>query len=124
MPDSPQDVHKKVLGKKGERLVENYLKAQGCKILKRNYRTPFGEADLIVEDGDEIAFVEVKTRKSLSYGTPAEAVGKDKQQRYVQIAKYYWMQTREEPNARFDVAEVYADESGALRVEYLENAFE
>ena len=119
MPDSPQDVHKKVLGKKGERLVENYLKAQGCKILKRNYRTPFGEADLIVEDGDEIAFVEVKTRQSLSYGTPAEAVGKDKQQRYVQIAKYYWMQTREEPNARFDVAEVYADG----RIEYTKYAY-
>ena len=55
MPNSPQDLHKKVLGKKGEQLVEEYLKKQGCKILKRNYRTPFGEADLIVEDGDEIA---------------------------------------------------------------------
>lgn len=119
MPNSPQDVHKKVLGKKGERLVENYLKAQGCKILKRNYRTPFGEADLIVEDGDEIAFVEVKTRESLSYGTPAEAVGKDKQQRYTQIAKFYWMQTREEPNARFDVAEVYGDG----RIEYIKYAY-
>ena len=109
MPDSPQDLHKKLLGKKGEQLVEEYLKKQGCKILKRNYRTPFGEADLIVEDGDEIAFVEVKTRQSLSYGRPAEAVGKNKQQRYRKIAEYYWMRTREEPNARFDVAEVFAD---------------
>ncbi len=109
MPDSPQDLHKKLLGKRGERLVEDYLKKQGCKILKRNYRTPFGEADLIVEDGEEIAFVEVKTRKSFSYGTPAEAVGKNKQQRYRKIAEFYWLQTREEPNARFDVAEVYPD---------------
>ena len=82
MPNSPQDLHKKVLGKKGEQLVEEYLKKQGCKILKRNYRTPFGEADLIVEDGGEIAFVEVKTRESFAYGTPAEAVGKAKQKRY------------------------------------------
>ena len=119
MPDSPQDVHKKVLGKKGEKLVENYLKKQGCKILHRNYRTPFGEADLVVEDGDEIAFVEVKTRESVSYGTPAEAVDKYKQQRYLQIAKFYWMKTGEEPNARFDVAEVY----GAGRIEYIKYAF-
>ena len=119
MPDSPQDVHKKVLGKKGEKLVENYLKKQGCKILRRNYRTPFGEADLIVEDGDEIAFVEVKTRESVSYGTPAEAVDKHKQQRYLQIAKFYWMKTGEEPNARFDVAEVYGDG----RIEYIKYAF-
>ncbi len=119
MPDSPQDVHKKVLGRKGEKLVEEYLKKQGCKILKRNYRTPFGEADLIVEDGDEIAFVEVKTRKTFAYGTPAEAVGKDKQRRYRKIAEFYWLQTREEPNARFDVAEVYADG----RIEYYKHAF-
>lgn len=119
MPHSPQDVHKKILGKKGERLVEEHLKKQGCQILKRNYRTPFGEADLIVKDGDEIAFVEVKTRTSERYGTPAEAVGKDKQRRYRQIAKFYWLQIGEEPNARFDVAEVYADG----RVEYLKYAF-
>ena len=119
MSHTSQDVHKKVLGRKGERLVESYLKKQGCKILKRNYRTPFGEADLIVEDGDEIAFVEVKTLESASYGTPAEAVGKEKQQRYVQIAKFYWMETREEPNARFDVAEVYGDG----RIEYIKYAY-
>ena len=119
MLDSPQDVHKKVLGRKGEKLVESYLKKQGCKILKRNYVTPFGEADLIVEDGDEIAFVEVKTRESVSYGTPAEAVDQRKQQRYRQIAKFYWMKTKEEPNARFDVAEVYGDG----RIEYIKYAF-
>jgi len=119
MPDSPQDLHKKILGKKGERLVEQYLKKQGCKILKRNYRTPFGEADLIVEDGEEIAFVEVKTRQSTAYGTPAEAVGKEKQKRYVLIAKYYWTRTGEEPNARFDVAEVYGDG----HIEYIKYAY-
>lgn len=119
MPDSPQDIHKKVLGRKGEKLIEEYLKSQGCKILKKNFRTPFGEADLIVQDGDEIAFVEVKARLSGSYGLPREAVGKSKQKRYLQIAKFYWVQTGEEPNARFDVAEVYADG----KIEYFKNAF-
>ena len=119
MPNSPQDLHKKILGRKGEQLVESYLKKQGCKILHRNYRTPFGEADLIVEDGDEIAFVEVKTRESASYGTPAEAVGPQKRLRYRKIAQFYWMKTGEEPNARFDVAEVYQDG----KIEYYKHAY-
>ena len=119
MPDSPQDVHKKVLGRKGERLVESYLKKQGCKILKRNYRTPFGEADIIAQDGEEIAVVEVKTRTSDSYGQPSEAVGKDKQRRYRRIAECFWLQTGKEPNARLDVVEVWADG----RIEHIKNAF-
>ena len=119
MSYSPQKFYKKLLGNAGEKLVEDYLKAQGCKVLKRNYRTPFGEADLIVQDKDEIAFVEVKTRMGDQYGTPREAVGKDKQRRYRKIAECFWKQNGEEPNARFDVAEVYADG----KIEYFKNAF-
>ena len=119
MSNSPQDLYKKILGRKGERLAESYLKKQGCKILKRNFTTPFGEADLIVQDGDEVAFVEVKTRTGDRYGAPREAVGPQKRTRYMQIAKFYWMRTGEEPNARFDVAEVYGDG----RIEYIKYAF-
>jgi putative endonuclease len=119
MRNSPQDVHKKVLGKKGERLVEEYLTAQGYKIIKRNYRTPFGEADIIAKDREEVVFVEVKTRSSNAYGAPREAVGKTKQARYYKIAQCYWLKTGEEPNARFDVAEVFEDGN----IEYYKNAF-
>ena len=114
MSHSPQDLHKKLLGKKGERLVAAYLKKQKMKVLKTNYRTPFGEADLIALDGEETVFVEVKTRSGDCYGAPKEAVGTVKQARYRKIARYYWAQTGEEPNARFDVAEVY--ENG--KIEY------
>ena len=119
MPHSPQDLHKKFLGKKGERLVVEYLKKQGYEILEKNYRTPFGEADVIAKDRDEILFIEVKTRTSDKYGTPAESVIKKKREKYVKIAKFYWLKTGEEPNVRFDVAEVYADG----KIEYLPNAF-
>ena len=119
MPHSPQDLHKKILGKKGEKLVEKYLLDRGYKLLRRNYRTPFGEADLVMQDGDEIVFVEVKTRTSDTFGLPKEAVGRDKQKRYYQIALCYGNEKGGEPNARFDVAEVY--ENG--RIEYYQNAF-
>ena len=119
MSHSPQDLHKKVLGAKGEKLVVAFLKKQGFQILEKNYRTPFGEADIIAKDGEEIAFIEVKTRTTDSYGQPSEAVGADKQRRYRRIAECYWLQTGKEPNARFDVAEVWADG----KIEYIKNAF-
>ena len=119
MSYSSQDLHKKILGRKGERLAEEYVKKQGMKILKRNYRTPFGEADLIAEDKGEIVFIEVKTRTGNSYGSPKEAVGKTKRERYRKIALFYGLKSKTEPNARFDVAEVFKDG----RVEYLKNAF-
>ncbi len=119
MSNSPQDVYKKVLGKKGERAVEKYLKNLGMKIVHRNLKTPFGEADLIAEDKDEVVFIEVKTRSSEKFGSGAEAVGKTKQERYYKIAQYYGLQKGEEVNARFDVAEV----SATLQIEYYKNAF-
>ena len=119
MSHSPQDVHKKLLGKKGEKLVETYLKKRGFSLLEKNYRTPFGEADLIVKDGDETVFVEVKTRTGDRFGAPREAVDSFKQKRDYKIAEFYWLKTGEEPNARFDVAEVSANGE----IEYYENAF-
>lgn len=119
MPHSPQDFHKKILGRKGEKLVEKFLTERGYKLLKRNFRTPFGEADLIMQDGDEIVFVEVKTRLSEQFGAPKEAVGREKQKRYYQIALCYGKEEGSEPNARFDVAEVYEGN----RIEYYKNAF-
>ena len=119
MSNSPQDVHKKVLGKKGEKVVEKYLKKAGMKILHRNFQTPFGEADLIAQDKDEIVFVEVKTRASNAFGSGLEAVGATKQQRYYKIAQLYSAKTGEEVNARFDAAEVSAD----FQIYYVKNAF-
>lgn len=119
MPYSPQDVHKKLLGKKGEKIALKYLKDKGYTLLETNYRTPFGEADIIAHKDDEIIFVEVKTRSGDNYGAPKEAVGKDKKRRYYQMASYYGKQTGEEPNARFDVIEVYADG----KIEHYEYAF-
>lgn len=118
MSDTPQNFHKKLLGRSGEKRVEKYLKKQGYNILHRNFVTPFGEADLIAQDKDEIVFVEVKTRLTDSFGSPREAVGADKQRRYRKIAEYYWLKTGEEPNARFDVAEVYEN-----TIEYYKNAY-
>ena len=54
------------------------LRAKGYKSLKQNYRCRFGEIDIIAEKYGDMSFVEVKTRQSLNYGRPCEAITKDK----------------------------------------------
>ena len=118
MQNSPQDFRRKILGRKGEDAACNYLKKHGYKILKRNYTTPFGEADIVAQKGDVYCFVEVKARESDAFGLPTEAVNREKQRRYRMIAGYFCSCLREEVPVRFDVAAIY---EGGL--EYYENAF-
>ena len=107
----------KKLGDKGEKRAVRYLKKQGYKILERNYKDPFGEADIIALRGDVLVFCEVKTRLFDSYGAPSEAVGPAKQRRYAQIAQRY--DQSGEHILRFDVIEVFKG-----KINHIENAFE
>ena len=118
MQHSPQDLRKKILGRQGEELTCKYLKQHGYKIISRNYKTPFGEADIVAYKEDTYCFVEVKTRTQDEYGHPASAVDKAKQRRYRQIAGYFCTRLHEEVSVRFDVAAVYDGE-----LEYFEYAF-
>ena len=110
MSNSPQNFYKKLLGLKGEAIAEKYLVKLGYKTLLKNYVTPFGEADLVCKKGEEIVFVEVKTRSSNKFGAPSEAVGYKKQKKYRDIANYY-LKTNNLDNAiiSFAVVEVIGD---------------
>ena len=110
MQNSPQDLHKKILGRAGERRGADFLRALGYEVLKTNYKTPYGEADIVARDGDTVVFCEVKTRLTETFGTPAEAVGYKKEQRYIRIAEYFLMCAGEELPVRFDVLEVFEGE--------------
>jgi putative endonuclease len=66
------------VGRLGERIAADYLACAGCAVIKRNYRSGHREIDLIVRDGECIAFVEVKTRRSDSFGSAREAVSRAK----------------------------------------------
>ena len=118
MQTAPKNLHNKILGRQGEDLAAKYLKKHGYKIVERNFKTPFGEADLIARKGETYCFVEVKTRSGDGFGAPAEAVDARKQERYHKIAQYYCAMLHREIDCRFDVASI---EGGAL--EYFEGAF-
>ena len=99
-------VSKKEFGNAGERAVSEYLIKQGLEILNTNYRTPYGEVDIIALDKETIVFVEVKARSSDRYGLGREAVTEQKQTRYRNCAMHY-VQTNcyTDKPLRFDVVE-------------------
>lgn len=111
-------------GKEAEKAAVDFLKVKGYKILERNYRTKFGEIDIIARDKDVICFVEVKARHSLNLGAPEEAVFARKQKQISKAAIYYLKINKllEQP-ARFDVlALLYKGNSP--EVSLIKDAFE
>lgn len=92
-------------GKQAEEQAAVYLKDHGLVLLGRNFRSPFGEIDLIFKDKQTVVFVEVRYRKSTRFGTPAETVNAEKQRKLVATAQYFLQnQTRHQHLAcRFDV---------------------
>lgn len=95
------------------------------KILHRNFRAPKGgELDLVCRDGDTLVFAEVKTRTSLRFGRPVEAVDKKKQTLIVRGA-LEWLRLLDHPDLlfRFDVVEVLLRDGEVAEINLVRNAF-
>ena len=109
-------------GKFGEDAATKYLKDLGYKILERNFRTRWGEIDIIAKDGDCLVFAEVKTRTDLSYGSPEEAVTQTKQQHLIKASQIYLSKTRQ-PHVlwRIDVLALLKQGDGFV-IRHLKNA--
>lgn len=108
-------------GLKGEETAEQYLRKNRNMIcLERRFRNRCGEIDLIMQDGETIVFVEVKTRMTGGPGTGMTAVNAAKQRRISQAAMLYLMTSRRmERPVRFDVVEITPDS-----VIHVPNAFQ
>ncbi len=115
---------RQAVGSYGERLAERHLRDQGLVVLARNWRCGDGEVDLILRDGDDVVFCEVKTRRGAGFGSPAEAVGPAKVRRLRRLAARWLAETpggaRE---VRFDVVAVLRLPRGPARIEHLRAAF-
>lgn len=79
----------RTIGQSGEDRAAEYLIGLGFKLLERNFRCRWGEADLVVWDGQEVYLVEVKARTGTGFGLPAEAIGHKKLQRMQRVAQEY-----------------------------------
>lgn len=115
---------KDAVGAYGERVALAHLVAEGMVVLDRNWRGQAGEVDIILRDGAEVVFVEVKTRRSDRFGTPAEAVVPAKVRRLRRLAAQWLAATGVRPaRVRFDVVSVLPQPAGAAHVEHLRSAF-
>ena len=114
------------LGGLGERLARQHLAKLGCRILATNYRSQWGEVDVVAQHRDTILFVEVKTRRSSSYGVPEEAITSAKAERLIATAETYLDEHDLSDNHwRIDLISVELDRAGrVLPLRHMENAVE
>ena len=113
------------IGDLGEKIACARLRANGRKILYRNYRGPKGgEVDIIARDGDVLSFVEVKTRTSRGYGRPLDAVDASKQA-LIERGANAWLRMLDSRKIawRFDVVEIILAEGEVPSIHLVNNAF-
>ncbi|EHI46751.1 hypothetical protein OPAG_03553 [Rhodococcus opacus PD630] len=116
--------HNLALGAHGEDLAARYLTEAGMEIVDRNWRSRYGEVDLIAAEGDWLVFVEVKTRRGLGYGSPAEAVTFSKQRR-IRLLAVEWLRDsgRHWSRVRFDVVAIMIGHGPQPQIEHVRDAF-
>ncbi len=112
------------IGRQGEQLAVDFLEAQGCVIVARNWRCRFGEIDIIAERDRIIHFIEVKTRRGSAFGYPEESVTSAKRQRWFRAIEY-WLQFVA-PQVRTYQADVISIlwTMGEPRIEWIQNVAE
>lgn len=110
-------------GASAEDLALRYLEARGLTLVMRNFRCRAGELDLIMRDGGQLVFVEVRSRRYVRYGAPAESVTRAKQQKLLRAAAFYLQRQRLDLPCRFDVVAILRPD-GEPQIEWIQDAFQ
>ena len=119
-------MNNKEFGNSGENTACLFLESKGYRIIEKNYRAYRKEIDIIAQKDEYIIFAEVKTRRSVNFGTASESVNIKKQQHIISAAKLFLLKNNlySELQPRFDVIEVYHDEkTGKNYVRHIDGAF-
>lgn len=110
-------------GKLWEIEAANFLRKKRYKLICANYKSRFGEIDLIVKNKKYICFVEVKQRDAGSIASPREFVDYSKQKKIRSTAMLYLSSNSTDLQPRFDVIEIYTEDNKINSIKHLENAF-
>ena len=111
---------KDALGRYGEDVAARHLAEAGLVVLERNWRCQAGELDIVAREGDVLVVCEVKTRRSLAYGSPLEAVTPVKAARLRRLAARWLAERGFRPaTVRFDVVGVLQDGHGPAQVQHV-----
>jgi putative endonuclease len=106
-------------GAQAEQFAADYLQRHGLRLIAKNYRSRFGEIDLILFDGNVLVFVEVRLRRNADFGGAAASIDARKQAKLITTAQQYLTTLPTVPPCRFDA--ILLDGSG--HIEWLKNAF-
>ncbi len=109
-------------GAQAEQLAAQFLQQQGLKLVAQNYRSRFGEIDLIMQDGTTLVFIEVRLRRNAGFGGAAASIDTHKQQRIIRTAQQYLASLARTPPCRFDA--VLLDDMQGCNMQWLKNAFD
>lgn len=113
------------IGKKAEDIALKYLTEKGLSLITRNYRSRWGELDLIMQDSETLVFVEVRSRTRSNYSSAAASIDFRKQQKLAKTALIYLQQFSTQPNARFDVIALDRQSAQSTQdIKWIRNAFE
>lgn len=118
-------------GRDGEEIAAQYLEARGYRVMDRNYRFERAEVDLVCfepsekyEQGGELVFVEVKTRRGKAFGSPAEAIDQAKQRNVARAAEAWLHERRLDGSpCRFDVIGIVLGRDDRHEIEHFRDAF-
>jgi putative endonuclease len=112
-------------GSEWEAVVENHLRKSGLSTLAKNFYSRYGEIDLVMRDGGDIVFVEVRYRKSATRGAGLDSVGAGKRTKLIRTASMFLQSQRNSSNTpcRFDVVSC-SGTPDAPQIDWIRNAFE
>lgn len=121
--NTPQPLHRQLLGKRGEDIAASYLRRQGYRIVFQNFKARYGELDIVALDKNILVFVEVKTRIGTQYGTPEEAITPRKIRELVKTAQYFTLTHPTLPEEqRMDVIAIEMnDREEMVRLNHIKN---
>ena len=113
-------------GRDAEQMACAHLLKNGLTLEQRNYRSPYGEIDLIMREREALVFVEVRFRSSSRFGSPAETVDARKRAKLRATAEYYLQHVRRASNkpCRFDIVAISGNRPGDPTLHWLRNAFQ
>lgn len=111
-------------GKQVELKACEFLQTNGLHLLQQNYQCFFGEIDLIMQDQDDIVFVEVRSRFRIDYGNALESINQYKINKLIKTAKHFLQMKKwlDKKNSRFDIVVVHPID-GKIQLEWIKNAF-
>ena len=113
--------HNRILGEWGESEAEKYLNLKGYQIIDKNFYTPYGEIDIICRKGNNLIFVEVKTRRNTTFGNPEVSINQRKLEHMENSAKYYVQENEFSGTWQIDAISISKNNSSQVEIVHFEN---